>query len=194
MLRKVIRRKQTEGNALLNLPCYPSRRKHSGRKGIHQELHHHSRLVRRAPTAVASVRRMKRAQVQSVDKFADVIRQMPFRKLSAKIRWKQQHLARRIRTEPPAHWKLLEISTTWRQAPTTNSMAGSAMKRRRISYDAGQAASKPSRTLTALVPISCRAYPPSMTNRVGSRIAPIDSPTRRKSSLSRQKNEIGSAL
>ena len=58
-------RKQAKGNVLLNLACNPTRRKHAGRIGIHQDLHHNSRLARRVPTAVAGARRSKRARVQA---------------------------------------------------------------------------------------------------------------------------------
>ena len=73
---EVLRPKDPKRHILLKRPRNGSRGKHPRRVGVNQNLHHHRRLIGGVATTVTLIRRIERAQVERIDKVADVMGQM----------------------------------------------------------------------------------------------------------------------
>ncbi len=103
MVRKVPRRQHPKRNVFLQLPRQLPRRKHPRRIPVDQHLHHHHRRIRRVPTTVPLIRRVKRQKVQIVHHLAHLVRQVPLGNPVVQLHRHQQLLIRLIRSKPRRH-------------------------------------------------------------------------------------------
>ena len=79
-------------NILSTVTLNPTRRPHARRKRVHDQRHHHRRLVRRPPMTIGAIRGVERRQVHPLDRADHKPRQMIGRKPIPHIRRQQKPL------------------------------------------------------------------------------------------------------
>ena len=96
VLGEVARAEQPKRHVLVQLAGNLARGEHPGGIGVHQYLDHHRRVEWLVAGAAALVAPVKRAEVQLVDRVADVVGQVVLRQPVAQRRRQQQVLGRLV--------------------------------------------------------------------------------------------------
>ena len=92
MIRHTVSRDHPAGHILNTRPLDPPRRPVPPRIAIHQQRHHHPRVIRRAPVTIASIHAIQRVQIHLRDRIENRPHQVILRQPLLQRRRQQQHL------------------------------------------------------------------------------------------------------
>jgi hypothetical protein len=92
VIQWLVRGDHPERHILAAAPLNPSRRTHPDRVRVHQQRHHHPRIVRRPAMPVSPIRRIELLEFELIDGLRHEIRQMIRRQPIPQTRRQQQLL------------------------------------------------------------------------------------------------------